>query len=82
MLAQGVVDQVRSLLAEGALSQREIARRLRISRGSVGAIARGTRPDYTNDFTYPSGPARRCPECGVKVQMPCLACQLEARRNA
>lgn len=28
-------------------------------------------------FYYPAGPFARCPICGARVQMPCLACQIE-----
>ena len=39
MIAPKVVDEIRRLLAQRKLSQRKIAKRLRISRGTVGAIA-------------------------------------------
>ena len=46
MLAEAVVEQIRDLLAIGELSQRKIARRLGVSRGSVNAISQDRRPDY------------------------------------
>ena len=56
-----------------------------IIRGTVSAIALGKRPDYASlrrrregALVAPSGPAVRCPGCGGKVQMPCLACRLRA----
>ncbi|NQU24563.1 MAG: helix-turn-helix transcriptional regulator [Candidatus Nealsonbacteria bacterium] len=83
MITVTVVSEIREMLAEGRLSQRQIARGLGVSRGTVNAIARGRRPDYaarrsrpSDDFTAPSGPPRRCPECGGLVQMPCLACRV------
>jgi hypothetical protein len=85
MIASGVVGEIRVLLGEGKLSQRSIAARLGVSRGTVSAIALGKRPDYEarrrrgNDLIPPSGIPRRCPECGRRVQMPCLACYLERR---
>ena len=43
MLALTVVQQIEQLLKEGQLSQRKIAARLGVSRGTVGAIADGRR---------------------------------------
>lgn len=88
MIAAAVVDQIRGLLAEGGLSQRRIAQRVGVSRGTVNAVARGRRPDYEigrrppgADFTPPSGPPKRCPGCGGMVQMPCLLCHVRAIRG-
>ncbi len=85
MLAPEVVEKIWSLLADGRVSQRGIARSLRVSRGTVAAIAHGRRPDYTArcglrpaDLDAPAGPLERCPGCGGKVHMPCLACRLRA----
>ncbi len=91
MLAPEKVEQIRRLLAEGNHSQRRIARMLGVSRGTVLAIANNRRPDYEAlrrarqeeeelALMQFSGPPRRCPECGGKVYMPCLACR--ARRWA
>ncbi len=83
MLAPGLVAEVRRLLKENRLSQRNIARTTGVSRGTVNAIARGIRPDYParpgryrGDFVPPTGPLRRCLGCGGLVQMPCLVCYL------
>jgi len=88
MLAPSLVEKIRILLSEKTCSQREIARQLGVSRGSVGAIARGKRPDYTrrnrrgpNEIRPPVGRPTRCPTCGSLVQMPCLRCQLLAMRH-
>jgi len=85
MIAPTVEQEIRALLAEGQISQRKIAQRLGVSRGTVNAIACGRRPDYTarrrespTDFTPPSGLPARCPTCGGLVQMPCLACHVRA----
>jgi transcriptional regulator with XRE-family HTH domain len=84
MLAESRVDQVAELLIDGGLSQRKIAQLTGISRGTVGAIARGTRPrhlrpKYADDDLYrPLGPPVRCRGCGGKVQMPCLLCRVRA----
>ena len=51
MIAPSIVNEIKRLLAEGKHSQRGIARMIGVSRGTVGAIARGTRPDYE-----PQGP--------------------------
>lgn len=81
MLPVGVVDEVRRLLAEGRLSQRQIARRTGVSRGAVAAIASGRRrAPAVQALGPPGGQPRgkpiRCPGCGALVQMPCLACWL------
>ncbi len=80
MVPQGKVNEVRRLLADGRLSQRGIARLTGVSRGTVGAIASGRRPDYPrerpNGDQWPDvwGPLERCPACGSRVYMPCRAC--------
>ncbi|MGQ9576125.1 MAG: helix-turn-helix domain-containing protein [Thermoguttaceae bacterium] len=81
------VAEIRRLLAEGKLSQRQIARKTGVSRGTVNAIARGKRQDRIRrhepdgQFAPPSGPLRRCPGCGGMVQMPCLLCHVRALRK-
>lgn len=83
MIAPSVVDQIKRLLAEGKYSQRKIARMMGVSRGSVGAIANGKRPDYEaiarerqSEFDEPTGPPQRCPKCGGMVYMPCRLCHV------
>ncbi len=79
MLPQGKIDQVRRLLAEGLYSQRDIARLVEISRGTVGAIASGRRADY-RVVSFKAGALRtdlppvRCPGCGGWVYVPCHLC--------
>ena len=83
MIAPGIVAEIRRLLADDKLSQRKIARAVGVSRGTVAAIASGTRPDYEAIYQQaledqcdePAGPPQRCPECGVLVYMPCQACR-------
>ena len=82
MLASSMVKEIRRLLAEGNFSQRKIARLTGVSRGTIGAIASGKRPDYElrprtdDEFERPAGPPRRCPTCGGMVYMPCRLCTL------
>ncbi len=85
MLAEAVVEEIRSLLVAGGLSQRKIARRLGVSRGTVNAISLGRRADYAPPspaegecFPFPEGVPRRCPGCGGMVQMPCLLCYIRS----
>jgi hypothetical protein len=87
MIAPEMVQRIERLLAEGKLGQREIAKVTGVSRGTVGAIATGRRPDYEElrrrrqeQQPERTGPPRRCPDCGALVLMPCLACAL--RRDA
>ena len=86
MIASAVVDEIQRLLDTGSLSQRKIARRIGVSRGTVNAIALGKRParrprsrDERDEFVPPSGPLVRCPICGGLVQAPCLACRVRAK---
>ncbi len=83
MLDPKRVDEVKRLLAIG-LSVRKIALATGIGRSSVSEIKAGRRPDYENRpsrqvIHEPGGPAKRCPTCGVKVQLPCVACAVPAR---
>jgi len=89
MITPEAVSEVHRLLIRGQLSQRDIALRVGVSRGTVQAIASGRRRDYParahgemNDGTAPSGPLRRCPTCGGMVQMPCLLCRVRRMRAA
>jgi transcriptional regulator with XRE-family HTH domain len=82
MIASETVAEVRRLLGEGKHSQREIARLMGISRGSISAIASGRRPDYESlgqaeqEEWQPDGPPARCPGCGGMVYLPCLLCRV------
>ena len=86
MIAPAVVEEIKRLLDDGSLSQRKIARRLGVSRGTVNAIALGKRRvrparsgNGRDDFVPPSGPLVRCPICGGLVRSPCLACRVRAK---
>lgn len=83
MLPVAVIEEVRRLLDEGELSQRKIASKLRVSRGTVGSIANGRRGIYGRE---PEGeeqptlccldvPPARCDGCGATVYKPCLLCR-------
>ena len=82
MIAPSEVEEIKRLLAEKRLSQRKIAVRLGVSRGTVHAIARGKRrdrpPREPERPRRPAGPPERCPGCGGQVYMPCLLCRARA----
>ena len=87
MLSLTQVLKVRRLLDEGALSQRAIAQKMKISRGIVGAIASGQRGLFGRDEAAPAKYAInpgalpvRCPDCGGLVFLPCLLCAARAYR--
>jgi hypothetical protein len=87
MIATTVVDEIRRMLREGAVSQRKIARQIGVSRGTVNAIALGRRicdparrPQNEGGFVPPAGLPVRCPGCGGRVQMPCLLCYIREMR--
>jgi transcriptional regulator with XRE-family HTH domain len=81
VIAPALVAEVRRLLAEGAMSQRAIARSVGVSRGTVAVIASGRRPDYEalrqvrDEEDESVGPPRRCSVCGGTVYMPCRLCK-------
>ncbi len=88
MIASDIVKEIRQMLAEGSLSQRAIAERMGVSRGTVCAIAQGKRRDYPPrffrmdmHFIPPAGRPARCSGCGGLVQMPCLACYIRQWRH-
>ncbi len=88
MIASDIVKEIRQMLAEGSLSQRAIADRMGVSRGTVCAIAQGKRRDYPPrffrmdmHFIPPAGRPIRCSGCGGLVQMPCLACYIRQWRR-
>ena len=88
MLPLVVIEEVQRLLDEGQLSQRKIAERLKVSRGTVGAIARGQRGLHgkgTNpsrvQVSHLKMPPERCCCCGGLVYKPCLLCKTRAYRR-
>lgn len=89
MLPHAKVAEIRKLLAQGYLSQRQIARTLHVSRGIISSIATGKRPNYPvkvpeQEIDY-SRPPIRCSGCGGLVHLPCKLCrvrELKARKQA
>lgn len=89
MLPRDVVLEIKRLLDEHSLSQREIAAMTGASRGIIGAIASGRRGLHGRDSTEEAPPthgdpdmiAQRCSGCGGKVFMPCLLCRSRAYRK-
>ena len=84
MIAPLVVREIRRLLTESRLSQRMVARITGVSRGTIGRIANGSRPDYPEcneaaEWPEPCGPPQRCPSCGGMVYMPCRLCALRSQ---
>jgi len=81
MLALGIVNEIERLLAARKLSERQIARKVGVSRGTVSAIAQGKRTDRVHverqaaAYSTDAAPVR-CPGCGATVYMPCLACHV------
>jgi hypothetical protein len=79
-LPTDVAQEIRRLLADGQLSQREIARKVNVSRGAVILIAdrmlAGLEDPQSADLDIDeaSGPPARCPTCGAMVYPPCRLC--------
>ncbi len=91
MLSLVTVQEIRRLLDEGELSQRKIAAKLEVSRGTINAIASGQRglhgkvPQRETPLLccYATPPVRCC-GCGGRVYSPCLLCRArkyKARRQ-
>jgi DNA-binding XRE family transcriptional regulator len=82
MLSLSLVKKIDRLLKVGKLSQRKIAARVGVSRGTVASIAQGKRGLYGRDpdlegcvsLTH-SSPPERCSKCGYLVFAPCLVCR-------
>jgi hypothetical protein len=88
MLPIATIHEIDRLLKAGQLSQRKIAKRLRVSRGTVQALAAGRRGlfgrepvDALSDSLTPAGPPERCPHCGYLVYLPCLVCRARSYRQ-
>ncbi len=79
MLSLYLVEEICRLLEEGDLSQRKIAKKLGVSRGTVSALATGRRGAYgrepKDDAPETLGPPERCPGCGMLVVLPCVYCR-------
>jgi Helix-turn-helix len=82
-----VVQEIDRLLKEGQLSQRRIAERLGVSRGTVSEIANGKRGLHGRSSEEEGvadgadSPAERCPKCGFFVRLPCLVCRTREYRQ-
>jgi DNA-binding XRE family transcriptional regulator len=81
MLSPDLIEEIERLLAEGKLSQRKIAKRTGVSRGTVGAVANGKRHVHAREteswdagLESQSGPPQHCPGCGGLVHLPCRLC--------
>ncbi len=84
------IQRVHRLLATGEHSQRAIALLAGVSRATVRQVARGlfderiasiTDEDLETELDEPQRPYVRCPTCGGRVWMPCVLCQMAARRE-
>lgn len=87
MIAEETAREVARLLAAGR-PQREIAARLKVSRGTISAIASGKRGLHGRKAT--AGEAcdegsdnrpSRCPGCGALACLPCVYCRAMAYRR-
>ncbi len=78
MLETEKVTEIKRLLSLG-LSQRQIARKVGVSRAVIQRIAAGKRKDIVPKTKEPweaaaTGKIGRCPVCGANVKLPCLYC--------
>ena len=76
------------MLDEGQLSHRNIALKLGVSRGTIGAIASGrlgihgreSGPEIT-EYGFQESAPERCHDCGAMVYKPCVLCRTLAYRS-
>jgi hypothetical protein len=85
MLSAAVIQEVRRLLDEEELSQRAIAARLNVSRGTVWAVVHRQRGLHVCDMSTHARKQHasqrlpeRCSTCGGFVFMPCRLCSTRA----
>jgi predicted XRE-type DNA-binding protein len=81
MLENATIRKILHLIEQKTMSQRQIAKRLGVSRGTVQAVAHGKRTEHTPavkvaTWVAPTGKPKRCRICGSYAKTPCLACQL------
>ena len=83
MIKNDIIRKILYLVKQEKMSQRQIAKRLGVSRGTVQAVAHGRRSEHISSamkavatWIVPSGKPKRCHKCGSWVKIPCLACQL------
>jgi hypothetical protein len=87
MLSAAKILQIDRLIHEGGLSQRAIALRLGVSRGTVANIAHGRlRVECPRHPPQQDQPARslvatRCRGCGGMMYAPCLLCRARDYRR-
>lgn len=84
MLTLEIVAEIKRLLDNGSHSQRKIAAMLRVSRGTVQAIASGKRGlhgrEPTAELQALDAQPTRCPGCGARVYLPCVLCRAREYR--
>lgn len=83
-LTPDLVAEIRRLKAAGC-TQMEIKRITGISRTTIHLVVNGRRiaekpPAEPEEEANPyfDGPVERCPRCGRKVYMPCMACRVDS----
>lgn len=87
MLPTALAEEIDRLLRQGNLSQRSIAAQLHVSRGVVGAIARGDRKLFGRELPAkyspltPTSPPTRCSRCGYRVYLPCIICRTREHKT-
>lgn len=80
MLDDELVRKIRKMIGSGQYSQRAISRITGVSRVVVHRIATGKRKERPErrkeewEVDWNGMPYGRCPKCGARVQLPCLAC--------
>lgn len=74
MLTSAKKAEIERLIAQGDLSEREIAEEAEVARGTVRRVKAGQVLR-----TKPGGESGRCTTCGTEGTLPCLVCQTRQR---
>lgn len=88
VIDSATAERIKYLLFVEKRSQHAVSRITGVSRGVIGGIASGKRPDFDEirrqkqaDSLEPSGPPVKCPGCGYRIYMPCRICRTRAYRS-
>jgi hypothetical protein len=76
MLSSAKERLVIDLVSQSSLSERKLAAKAGVSRGTLRARKIATKAGLPAKRPTSEGQEGRCPGCGCRVTLPCLACDL------
>ena len=86
VIDEPMLMEILKLLEEGNLTQVQIGKKFGISAKSVSNISIFGRPNLNEDLCTGyrakiKNNAKKCPTCGRKVVLPCIACSIEQKKH-